>query len=538
VNAQLSYLSGLMVGRGRMFNSGRLVIEFSHTNMLIKGISRCPKCKSLATQIKKKYSCKNTECGNKNFEAIKNEYNQIKETKISIDKAIVPFLKGGLDFKYETVTNQSITLLILDFNIDSLSWKDIISILGEDFHYHSGAIPEIIYTIKKKFQIEFINGVLDTAGFCNAGGWVPRNGKHSNIRQRLYFQFVKNWKIVVEMDNFLRSNFSIPIQTIDWGHPNIRDGNLSEYLEGKSSAYAREHQLKVYPEYMKRFNFRITSKNKIFKELIDHNTYSKFNKKEDWFPPTKIIKFKPVHPEESNIRMPKEVRKHFDSFWQINLALGCSYLTELSLKANDPDVFAITGQLDNSENIRSVIKENDSKRRKIDSTVKNQKKVNRDGDKLGKSRRTEDLELATYPILKEFFDKLYFSNDNKGEFFITNYLTLSSFMKDIPEEFVKIFDQCADYKIRPDLVGFSISNKNLVFVESKVDVLDMEMVGQLLGYCLVAQPKDAYLVSTKALSSGLVTAISAKPNILSYGPGRKIIIGQIIDSEVKFYDNF
>jgi hypothetical protein len=353
-NGQLAYLAGLIVGRGRLFDSGRAVIEFSHTNKTINGIAHCPICNSVATQKNKFYSCKNPKCGHSGFDPIQNTYDQVKETKESINTDIIPFLQEELTFKVSVMANPSITLLILDFDVTDQGWMALTELLGNQFHFHSGHIPQQVSSYEKKLQVEFINGMLDTSGFCNSGGWLPRKGLTSEIRQRVYFQVVRNWKLTVEIDNFLRSEFDIPIQTIDWGHPNIRDANLVEAQAGKSSAFAREHQLKVYPEYLKQFKFRISSKQKMLQELLQHNVDGGFANKEDWFPPKKIGTFKPHHPDELNPRMSPPVRKHFDAFWQINLALGCKFLEELAQTALNPEVFALTGELDNPNSAISV----------------------------------------------------------------------------------------------------------------------------------------------------------------------------------------
>ena len=536
-NGQLAYLAGLIVGRGRLFDSGRAVIEFSHTNKTINGIAHCPKCNSVATQKNKFYSCKNPKCGHSGFDPIQNTYDQVKETKESINTDIIPFLQEELTFKVSVMANPSITLLILDFDVTDQGWMALTELLGNQFHFHSGHIPQQVSSYEKKLQVEFINGMLDTSGFCNSGGWLPRKGLTSEIRQRVYFQVVRNWKLTVEIDNFLRSEFDIPIQTIDWGHPNIRDANLVEAQAGKSSAFAREHQLKVYPEYLKQFKFRISSKQKMLQELLQHNVDGGFANKEDWFPPKKIGTFKPHHPDELNPRMSPPVRKHFDAFWQINLALGCKFLEELAQTALNPEVFALTGELDNPNSAISV----EQAIEKIRPVVKLKpvttpipKKTNTNS-KNSSARSKEDLELATYPILKDYFDAKYFPNKNQGEFHITNYSTLSSFMKDQPDEFIELFEECEEFKIRPDLVGFDKKDKKLIFVESKVDILDMRMVGQLIGYCLVAQPKEAFLLSTQLLSPRLVNALSAKPDVLNYGDGQRIQIGQIKGKNVEIH---
>lgn len=533
INEQFAYLVGLTVGRGRLFNLGRIVIEFSHSNKIINGIARCPVCDSVATQKNKFYSCKNPKCGESGFEPRQKNYDQQKGTKNSVQQTIIPFLSEGLSFNYFIMESPSVTQLVLDFDVNERDWKQLSKIFGKEFHFHSGSIPKEISQLSPAYKIEFINGLLDTAGFCNAGGWLPRKGSRSEVRQRVYFQLVKNWKLTVEIDNFLRKEFDIPIQTIDWGHPNIRDGNLVEAQAGKSSAFAREHQLKIYPEYLKNFKFRISSKQEMFQELQDHNISGGFSNREDWYPPKKITTFKAVHPDESNPRLPVPVRRHFDAFWQINLALGCKYLLELAETAKDSQVFALTGDLTNSDPLSKVEDKIEKERPiiKLNLGSPTTSEINHRGKKRV-ARSKDDLELATYPILKEYFDQIYFSNRNHGEFHITNYSTLSSFMKDQPAEFVELFEECEEYKIRPDLVGFDVRDSSLIFIESKVDPLDMKMVGQLIGYCLVAQPREAFLLSTQSLSPRLVNALSAKPEVLNYSDGCRIQIGQIIGRDV------
>jgi hypothetical protein len=537
VKPQLAYLIGLIVGRGRLFDLGRIVIEFSHSNETINGIAHCPKCNAVATQKNSFYSCKNPKCGAKGFVPKQEVYNQQVETKASIQDAIVPFLGQGLEFKYYVMGSPSVSQLVLDFETKKSDWTTLAELFGKEFHFHTGSIPKEIASYNFECKVEFVNGLLDSAGFCNAGGWVPRKGIGSEVRQRAYFQVVRNWKLVVEIDNFLRHEFKIPIQTIDWGHPNIRDGNLVEAQAGKSSAFAREHQLKIYPEYMKAFKFRISSKQKMFQELIDHNIKGGFENKEDWFPPKKITSFKAIHPDEVNPRLALPVRRHFDSFWQINLALGCSYLNDLAKTAKNSEVFSLNGDLLDPGPASKVQASIDKRRAvvKIKTYPPTAKAKKAKAAKRG-VRAKEDLELATYPILKEYFDKKYFSEISDGEFHITNYSTLSGFMKDQPPEFVALFEECEAYRIRPDLVGFDVRDSSFIFIESKVEPLDMRMLGQLIGYCLVAQPKEAFLLSTQSLSPRLVNAVSANPDVLNYSAGCKIQIGQIIGKDVVIHD--
>jgi hypothetical protein len=529
------YLIGLIVGKGRTYDSGRVVIDFSHTNRNVSGLARCPKCNYIATQQKGLYSCKNSHCGISNFVPNMRTYDQISETRNSISNNILPFLRTSMKFVDNTIQTNATTLLLLDFDPTSPYWEVIRQIFGNSYNFQKGLIPQIVWSSSKQKQVQFVNGILDTIGLCSKGGWLPRNGKNSKIRQRVYIQVVRNWKLVVDIDNFLREQFDIPIQTIDWGHPNIRDGNLVEHHAGNASAYAREHQLKIYPEYLSAFQFRLSHKQSLFKELLDHNLESGFSSKEDWFPPGKIKNYRAIHPDETNPRMIAEVRKHFDSFWQINLALGCRYLVKLASTAKNPEVFALTGDLTDSRETAKVIKEIESNRNQVSKPIKVERSSAK--SKSLKGRRSDELEIATYPLLQKIFDEVIFqSNKNNGEFFITNYSTISAFMKDAPDSFIELFEECEDYKIRPDLVGFDKNRKKLIFIESKVDPLDLDMLGQLLAYCLVADPIEAYLVSTKGLSARLVSALSANPKVLEYGNKSAVKLGKFSEVGLDLYD--
>ena len=51
------------------------------------------------------------------------------------------------------------------------------------------------------------------------------------------------------LELFLRHNFNIPTAKFDWGHPNIRDPGLQDYINQNESSFARECQVGFFPEY-------------------------------------------------------------------------------------------------------------------------------------------------------------------------------------------------------------------------------------------------------------------------------------------------
>ena len=535
MNPNLAYLLGLICGRGKTYESGRVVIEFAHTIEFISGLALCPKCESASAKSRKdgKIHCKNSLCKAIGFTPIEKFYNQRQETRDSIENIILPFLKKVLKFDSSLISNSSITLLILDFDHKGEDWQIISKILEGDFDYHYGRVPKQIFTENKSNQVEFINGILDSAGFCNKGnqqGNRKTAAGNEALRQRVYIQIVRNWHIVIDIDEILRNSLGIPVQTIRWAHPNLDDGKLKSINEGKTSQQ-REHQIKLHPEFMEPLKFRISHKQAIFEELKNFNQIAGFAV-ENWIESNKIIRksqMTPNHPLEVNPRFPIEVRQHFDASWQVALALKCKDLQALAAKAKNPQIFSLNGDLLDSRNLIEVEREIQNERNELNKkfpflpTALAGKRTTHSK----KSKKTI-TEMDTYPLLENFFDGLYFNyDDKKGKFFEIATLTLSSYAVSKPEVFSRIIDEIEDYKIHVDLIGYDKLKDSIIIVESKVEPLTIEMVGQLLGYCLVAQPSNAYLVSTYDMTPALLNSVSANSNLLDYGNGGKIRIGKL-----------
>lgn len=50
---------------------------------------------------------------------------------------------------------------------------------------------------------------------------------------------------MIDVANLLKS-LDIPVQTIDFGHPNFRDPKLKKYNEGKPNYWKKELQIKIW----------------------------------------------------------------------------------------------------------------------------------------------------------------------------------------------------------------------------------------------------------------------------------------------------
>jgi hypothetical protein len=70
------------------------------------------------------------------------------------------------------------TFLVIDFKNDIKIFELIHEQLNHKNGFDSFEIPLIINSASLECKIEFINGLLDTSGFFNAGGWLNRIGKN------------------------------------------------------------------------------------------------------------------------------------------------------------------------------------------------------------------------------------------------------------------------------------------------------------------------------------------------------------------------
>lgn len=507
------YLIGLMLGRGTIFRSQQRVrIEFPHKNPTISGIAHCAHCGWLATG-QKSLRCKNPKCRREVSGDVRIKYEQQRDTVSSVNDVIVPFIRSGVQCTTKVGVGTFSTHLIVDFKEAGADWRSITSLLPVGTSHHDFRIPDSIPSWTRDVKKEFVNGLLDTAGFANAGSWLPRDGVNGHGRMRLYFQIVKNWRFVVEIDNFLRREFSIPIQTIDWGHPNIRSGAGNE---SDSSAATREHQVKIFPEYMTEFCFRVSSKQKMFQELLEHNIQVDFTQREDWFPPSKLreSEIRPAHRAENDIRLPSAVRRHFDKSWQVSLALGCEFMAHRASTAKNPTSFALTGDLECVEPADGI------RRRFYRISVDRQREIEarRVSAPAVPTAPRDTPEFRTYEPLRAWLEGYLRQRFDSGSAaWITAEQNLGNFLNGLDHEVINQLDDLEDLRIRPDIVGFLPSEKEFVFLESKVTSLGISEVGQLMGYCLVAVPKLALLVSTVPIDEALKQLVENSPDLVSYG---------------------
>ncbi|MHA1402068.1 MAG: hypothetical protein ACTSQE_17095, partial [Candidatus Heimdallarchaeaceae archaeon] len=440
----------------------------------------------------------------------------------SLETIIIPFLRKSFAADFDIVGNDHMTLLVM--KLDEECYTDFSKYFGDQSSFDSFTIPKEIYAAGDSAKSEFVSGFLDAAGFYNAGGWLPRSGKKNYGRMRAYFQIVRNWELPVQICNFLKEEFGLPIHTIDWGHPNIRDSNMRDYYNSNPLSWSREHQLKFFPEYYQGFTIRIKHKENMFNELVSHNIDAIFDKRDDCTPPTSISlnKVKAYHPGESDVRIPESTRLHCDAFWQVCHNMGCMYTREAINQSANPKYYLLTGK-DEGISINSTQIAYDRKRKSITKQIKkkNEGKKQTKTTKAEKKRRTNP-EQKLYDLISKWLEK-YLSEKFKEKVLVqdTSAFYLDKFI--LQNNLVEEFDFCNKYKIKPDIVGFLMDSKELVFVEVKVGALSLHDVGQLLGYSLVGLPKLSILISPEPTSINLAKILEANPHLLDYGKDRMVL---------------
>jgi hypothetical protein len=169
-----------------------------------------------------------------------------------------------------------------------------------------------------------LRGLADVTGYVRRSNYFFTKHNH-----RVYIEVPHNWELVVDICNLLKS-VDIPVQNIDWAHPNIRDGNLTKYNAGNKSFWKKEHQIKIWANEFLPIGFGILHKQQALEIFAREHaanysgklSFDKYTHRYYWeFRETENIK--PPHPCEIDEFIPVSIRgKHFDTWKKIAEELG------------------------------------------------------------------------------------------------------------------------------------------------------------------------------------------------------------------------
>lgn len=289
MDEDVAYLMGLILVRGTLVEERdikRLNIEFPYKSLEATGIK---------TSINQR-------------DALLLSVNSIRER---VNELL------DVDFKVEDLNNSVILSAV--FTKNTMAWRNLKLLLGGKTSYTEFQLNPAFYEASTDVKKELIRGIADATGTIR-----PSNNYYG--RHRIYFEINNsNWYLPIQICKLLQEGIGVGVQLIQWGHPNLREPERID-VNPESSTWAREHQIKIFPEEFESIGFCASHKQKILEEFIEYNKKTFHKRHEECNPFEKGIKNpKPSHPCEKHEKIPAQIReKHFDGYWQICQAIGCT----------------------------------------------------------------------------------------------------------------------------------------------------------------------------------------------------------------------
>ncbi|HDT8061707.1 hypothetical protein [Enterococcus xiangfangensis] len=287
MNVQMAYLLGMVLGNGeiqRELDTTKVTIEIPHKNLKDDN--------GLDVQV------------------------YVNSSLMDIRAVIEPLVgQSFLHSQTKRCTQISFTKPNADYVI-----REIMRFIGGGVNHTTMQMNSDLFNITRDEKIELLRGIADVTGYIRRSNVAyGQDGAH-----RVYIEIPGNWQFVIDVANLLKS-IDVPIQTIDFGHPNFRDPKLKKYNEGKINYWKKEHQLKIFANEFLPIGFNIVHKQKSLleyaEELLDFIDESKTHK--FYWEKTTRIRTKPIHPMENDISLPERIRgKHYDSWTVLAKDLG------------------------------------------------------------------------------------------------------------------------------------------------------------------------------------------------------------------------
>lgn len=240
----------------------------------------------------------------------------VKASTVDIRGIIEPLIGHNLTI---TQTNHSTKMSFTKTNNEYII-REIIRLIGNGRHHTTMKMSNELFDISTDEKKALLRGMADVTGHIRKSNIAfGQEGAH-----RVYIEIPANWYMVIDIANMLK-DVDVPVQTIDFGHPNFRDGNLVKYNEGKPYFWKKEHQIKIFANEFLTVGFNIKHKQdaleKYSEELLDFIDPNKTHKY--YWEKTIRRSNRPIHPMENDSYIPAEIRgKHFDSWTDLAEKMG------------------------------------------------------------------------------------------------------------------------------------------------------------------------------------------------------------------------
>ena len=287
MNNEMAYLLGMILGNGeiqRDNNETRITIDIPHKNLYT--------------------------------DDMKDVRVYVKASTVDIRSIVEPLIGHNL------VITQSKHSTIMTFvkSNDEYITREILRFIGGGRHHSTMRMNPELFSITVDEKKNLLRGIADVTGYIRKSNIAyGQDGAH-----RVYIEIPGNWYMVIDIANMLK-DVDVPVQTIDFGHPNFRDGDMKKYNQGKPYFWKKEHQVKIFANEFLPIGFNINHKQdaleKYSEELLEFIDPVKTHK--FYWEKTIRRKVRPNHPHENDEYLPIEIRgKHFESWTDLARMLG------------------------------------------------------------------------------------------------------------------------------------------------------------------------------------------------------------------------
>ena len=240
----------------------------------------------------------------------------VRASTVDIRSIIEPLIGNGLAVTQEIHS----TKLSFVKNNSEYVLREILRLIGGGRHHSTMRMNQELFSLSMDEKKALLRGIADVTGYIRKSNIAfGQDGAH-----RVYIEIPGNWYMVIDIANMLKE-VDVPVQTIDFGHPNFRDGNLVKYNQGHPNFWKKEHQVKIFANEFLPIGFNIKHKQdsleKYSEELLEFIDPVKTHK--FYWEKTIKTKARPPHPGENDTCLPSEIRgRHFDSWTELASYLG------------------------------------------------------------------------------------------------------------------------------------------------------------------------------------------------------------------------
>lgn len=206
----------------------------------------------------------------------------VKASITDIRQILEPLLGTSLKF----IQNANISILSFTKDNEDYLIREIMRYIGNASSSESIRISSEVFGFTMDERRQFVKGFADVTGYIRRSNYAFKEPNY-----RVYFEIPHNWELVIDFCNLLKS-IDIPVQNIDWAHPNMRDGNLKKYNQGKPDFWKKEHQIKVWAVEYQPIGFAVihkqealdyfSEKQKTFLETQRNKKYSEITHRYYW----------------------------------------------------------------------------------------------------------------------------------------------------------------------------------------------------------------------------------------------------------------